>query len=129
MARPASIGPTEGELSILRVFWEQGPGTVRQINRALNRAKQTGYTTTLKLMQIMLTKGLLLRDESERPQVYSAAITRDQAERQLVGDLLHRVFDGSASQFVQQVLAAKRASPAEMAEIRQMLRDFGKGKS
>ena len=129
MARPASIGPTEGELSILRVFWKQGPGTVRQINRALNRTKRTGYTTTLKLMQIMLAKGLLHRDESERPQVYSTAITKDQAERQLVGDLLHRVFGGSASQFVQQVLAAKRASPAEMAEIRQMLRDFEKGKS
>ena len=129
MARPASTGPTDGELSILRVFWRQGPSTVRQIHRFLHRTKQTGYTTTLKLMQIMLQKGLLRRDESERPQVYSPTITQDQAERQLVGDLLERVFDGSASQFVQQVLAAKKASPAEMAEIRRMLRGVEKEKS
>ena len=129
MARPAGIGPTEGELSILRIFWEQGPSTVREVNRVLNQTRKTGYTTTLKLMQIMLAKGILRRDESQRPQVYSPTITRDKVERQLVGHLLERVFDGSATQFVQQVLAAKKASPAEMAEIRRMLRNSGKEKS
>ena len=129
MARPAGIGPTEGELSILRIFWQRGQSTVREVNRILNQTRKTGYTTTLKLMQIMLTKGILRRDESQRPQVYSPTITRDQVERQLVGHLLERVFDGSASQFVQQVLAAKKASPGEMAEIRRMLRHSGKEKS
>ncbi len=129
MARPAGIGPTEGELSILRIFWQRGQSTVREVNRVLNQTRKTGYTTTLKLMQIMLTKGILRRDESQRPQVYSPTITRDQVERQLVGHLLERVFDGSATQFVQQVLAAKKTSPEEMAEIRRMLRNSGKEKS
>ena len=129
MARRPSTGPTERELAILQVLWQAGPGTVRQVNQALNRVRKTGYTTTLKLMQIMMSKGLLHRDESKRPQVYEPAISKDRAERQLVGDLLRRVFDGSASQFVQQVLAAKNASPEEMAEIRRMLRQFDKDKS
>lgn len=128
MARRASIGPTDGELEILRVLWEEGPETVRHVNQVLNRTRTTGYTTTLKLMQIMLAKGLLRRDESRRPQVYTAAVSRNRAERQLVGDLLERVFDGSASQFVQQVLAARKTSPEEMDEIRRVLREFEKGK-
>ena len=128
MARRRSTGPTERELAILQVLWQAGPGTVRQVNQALNRVRRTGYTTTLKLMQIMMSKGLLRRDESKRPQVYQPAVSKDRAERQLVGDLLRRVFDGSASQFVQQVLAAKNASPEEMTEIRRMLRQFGKDK-
>ncbi len=129
MARRPGIGPTEAELEILQVLWNRGPSTVRQINRAINGIRKTGYTTTLKLMQIMLSKGLLQRDESERPQVYEATLSKDKAERRLVGDLLERVFEGSASQFVQQVLAAKNASPEEMTAIRRILRDFGKGKS
>lgn len=129
MARKASNRPTEAELQILQALWRDGPSTVRQVNKALNRTRDTGYTTTLKFMQIMLDKGLLQRDESQRPQVYQPAVSRDRAEQQLVGDLLDRVFDGSASQFVQQVLAAKNASPGEMKEIRRMIRDFEKGKS
>ncbi len=129
MPRPAGIGPTEGELSILRIFWERGPSTVREVNRALNQTRKTGYTTTLKLMQFVLAKGIPRRDDAQRPQVYSPTITGDQVERQLVGHLLERVFDGSASQFVQQVLAAKKTSPGEMAEIRRMLRNSGKEKS
>ena len=129
MARRPGIGPTEAELEILQVLWNRGPSTVRQINRAINGIRKTGYTTTLKLMQIMLSKGLLQRDESERPQVYEATLSKDKAERRLVGDLLERVFEGSASQFVQQVLAAKNASPEEMSAIRRILRNFGKGKS
>ena len=128
MARHASKVPTDGEMAILQVLWEAGPSTVRQVNQAMSSGKAIGYTTTLKLMQIMLGKGLLERDVSTRPQVYAPAVSRDIAEQQLVGDLLGRVFDGSASQFVLQVLAAKDASPEEMAEIRRMLREFEKGK-
>ena len=122
MARRASRRPTEGELEILQVLWQQGPGTVRQVNDALNEARPTGYTTTLKLMQIMLDKGLLRRDESRRPQVYTPAVSKNRTQRQLVRDLLERVFDGSARQFVLQVLSAKNASAEEMAEIRRLLR-------
>ena len=129
MARRASIGPTEAELEILQVLWNRGPSTVRQVNRAINRIKKTGYTTTLKLMQIMLSKGRLRRDESERPQVYEATLRKSDTERRLVGDMLERVFEGSASQFVQQVLAAKNASPKEMVEIRQIFSNFEKEKS
>ncbi len=121
MARQATNGPTEGELAILRVLWDKGSASVREVNQALNETKRTGYTTTLKLMQIMLGKGLLSRDDSVRPQVYSPALSKDRTERQMVGDLLERVFDGSASQFVMQILAAKKASPKELAEIRRIL--------
>ena len=128
MARRASETPTDGELAILRVLWDQGPGTVREVHRAILRRRKTGYTTTLKLMQIMLAKGLLRRDESARPQVYEPTVSRSQAQRQFVGDLLERVFEGSASQFVQQVLSTKPASREELAEIRRLLRDFGEKK-
>ena len=129
MARRASDRPTEGELAILQVLWRCGRSTVRAVNEALNRDRPTGYTTTLKIMQIMLDKGLLLRDTSTRPQTYEAAVTREAAQRQFVGDLLERVFEGSASQLVMQVLSAKKASPEEMAEIRRLLREHGKGTS
>ena len=122
MARRASSRPTAGELEILQALWELGRSTVRQVNQALNETRTTGYTTTLKLMQIMLEKGLLRRDESQRPQVYAPAVSKDRTQRQLVGDLLERVFDGSARQFVLQVLSAKKASREEMAEIRRLLR-------
>ena len=128
MARRASRRPTDGELEILQALWEHGPSTVREVNQALNLTKATGYTTTLKLMQIMLTKGLLRRDESRRPQVYSPAVSKGRAQRQMVRDLLERAFDGSASQFVLQVLSAKNASAEEMAEIRRLLRRAEKEK-
>ncbi len=121
MARRATGRPTEGELQILRVLWHRGPSTVRQINDVLNEHHRTGYTTTLKLMQIMLVKKILRRNESVRPQVYRPAASQGQTQRQLVGDRLDRVFDGSASRFVLQVLAAKRATPEELAEIRKLL--------
>jgi BlaI family penicillinase repressor len=128
MARRASSTPTEAELEILQVLWEQGPGSVRQVNQTLNLTRTTGYTTTLKLMQIMLAKGLLRRDERQRPQVYAPAASKDRTQRQLVRDLLERVFEGSASQFVLQVLSTKKASPAELAEIRRLLQGWGKEK-
>src|SRR5262245_34359130 len=96
--------PTDAELSILRVLWMRGPSTVRQVTEALGR--DTGYTTILKLLQIMTDKGLVARDESSRTHVYEPAFTQDETERQLVNDLLERVFDGSASKLVLQALAA-----------------------
>ncbi|HUU21533.1 MAG TPA: BlaI/MecI/CopY family transcriptional regulator [Phycisphaerae bacterium] len=129
MARRASDRPTEAELEILQVLWTAGASSVREVNQALNRRRTTGTTTTLKLMQIMLYKGLLRRDTSTRPQTYEAAVSRQKAQRQFVRDMLDRVFEGSASQLVMQVLSAGRATPEEMDEIRRLLREHGKGTS
>lgn len=113
--------PTDGEVAILRVLWELGPSTVRQVHERLSRDRDGGYTTVLKLMQIMTEKGLVARDESSRTHVYRAACSEDQTQQQLVGDLLDRVFGGSARKLVMQALSAKAASPEEIAEIRRML--------
>ena len=123
MARKAKQYPTAGELEILQILWAEGSATVRQVNDILNQTKSAGNTTTLKIMQIMLDKGLVTRDTSTRPQVYSAAVSKDSTERQLVGDLLDRMFEGSASQFVMQILASKNSSPQEMGEIRRLINE------
>jgi len=115
--------PTDAELAILRVLWTRGPSTVRQIAAVMGR--ESGYTTFLKLLQIMTEKRLVVRDESARTHVYEAAYTQDQTQRQLVTDLLERAFDGSAAQLVLQALAAARSSPEELAEIRKLLRGAG----
>jgi len=111
--------PTDAELAILRVLWTRGPSTVRQVAEALGR--EAGYTTVLKLLQIMTEKKLVRRDESTRTHVYEAAHTEDQTQRHLVADLLNRVFDGSAAKLVVQALAASKTSPEELAEIRKLL--------
>jgi predicted transcriptional regulator len=111
--------PTDAELAILRVLWNRGPSTVRQVAEAMGR--ESSYTTVLKLLQIMTEKRLVRRDEAARTHVYEAAYTEDQTQRQLVTDLLDRVFDGSAAKLVQQALATGKASPEEMAEIRKLL--------
>jgi BlaI family penicillinase repressor len=111
--------PTDAELSILRVLWTEGPSTVRQVAEALGRA--TGYTTALKLLQIMTEKGLVRRDERARTHVYEAAYTEDQTQRRLVSDLLNRAFGGSAAKLVLQALAANKTSPEELAEIKRFL--------
>lgn len=115
--------PTDGELAILRVLWSRGPSTVRQIAEDMGRA--AGYTTILKLLQIMTEKRLVVRDEAARTHVYEAAYTQDQTQRQLVTDLLERAFDGSAAKLVLQALAASKSSPEELAEIRKLLRGAG----
>ena len=117
MGKPGK--PTEGELAILRVLWRRGPSTVKEVHEAL--ASSTAYTTTLKLLQIMADKGLALRDESQRAHLYRARMAEAQTEGQLVGDLLDRVFDGSASRLVQRALSARPASADELAEIRRLL--------
>ena len=111
--------PTDAELAILRVLWARGPSTVRQVAETMGRA--VGYTTVLKLLQIMAEKGLVTRDESTRTHVYAAAHTEDQTQRQLVNDLVERAFDGSAAKLVLQALASRKATPAELAEIRKLL--------
>lgn len=121
MARHKTPGPTDRELAILGVLWERGPSTVRQVNEAISADRTTGYTTTLKLMQIMTEKGLVVRDESDRTHVYKANVAEEQTQRQLVGDLMDRAFGGSARKLVMQALAAKKVSAAELARIRQLL--------
>lgn len=116
--------PTEAELAILRVLWERGPSTVREVTDALEGERGTGYTTALKLLQIMTDKGLVDRDDSQRSHVYTAALPAEATQKQLVHDLLERAFGGSARQLVQAALSAKRASREELAEIRQLLEQF-----
>jgi predicted transcriptional regulator len=111
--------PTDAELAILRVLWARGPSTVRQVVEHMGR--ETGYTTVLKLLQIMTEKRLVARDESARTHIYRAASTQDQTQRQLVADLLDRVFDGSAAKLVLQALASNKASPEELDDIKKLI--------
>src|SRR5687768_17386933 len=116
-----ALKPTEGELEILRVLWRRGPSTVRDVHTELDRERATGYTTVLKLLQIMTEKGLVVRNEAERAHVYRAVASEEQSQRRLVRDLLDRAFDGSARQLVLQALTAKPANPEDLAEIRRLL--------
>jgi predicted transcriptional regulator len=114
--------PTDAELAILQALWAKGPSTVRQVAENMAEGgRESGYTTILKTLQIMTEKRLVVRDESARTHIYSAAYTEDQTQRQIVTDLLDKVFDGSAAKLVMQALAAKRTSPEELAEIRKLL--------
>jgi predicted transcriptional regulator len=106
------------------VLWDRGPSTVRQVHDALAGARETGYTTTLKLMQIMAEKGLVTRDERARTHVYEARASRDETQRQLVTDLMDRAFGGSAAALVMQALSAQPASAEELAEIQQLIADY-----
>lgn len=113
--------PTDAELAILTVLWRRGPSTVREVHEALHPSQGTGYTTVLKLMQLMAQKGLLLRDESQRSHVYRAASAEAQTQRRLLGDLMDRAFAGSTSQLVLRALSVKRASAEELEQIRSLL--------
>ena len=113
--------PTDAELAILRVLWQRGPSTVRQVHDALSGERQAGYTTSLKLLQIMTEKGLVERDERDRTHVYRARLGEEQTQRQLVRDLVDRAFGGSASKLVLQALASRRASPEELRDIRKAI--------
>src|ERR1022692_3769272 len=119
--------PTEGELGILQVLWEGGPRSVRDIQRVLNEIKPTGYTTVLKLLQIMTEKGLVDRDESQRPQIYRARNSQQQTQRQLLRDLLQRAFGGSVKALVLQAMASQRSSKEELEAIEQLLDRFERG--
>ena len=120
----ARLRPTDAELAILQVLWTEGPRTVRQVHEALADARETGYTTTLKLMQIMAEKGLVVRDESSRTHVYAARASRDDTQRQLVSDLVDRAFGGSATALVLQALAAHPTSEEELREIQRLIGEY-----
>ena len=123
--KPMPPKPTTGELAILRVLWEQGPSTVRTVWETLNSQSATGYTTVLKLMQIMAQKGLVTRDESQKTHVYSACIAEAKTERQLVRDIVERVFGGSAERLVMRALEERNISTGELARIRELLDRMG----
>jgi predicted transcriptional regulator len=121
MAKQDVPRPTDGELMILRVIWDLGPSTVKQVHRALCEDRKTAHTTTLKLMQIMTDKGLLSRDDSDRPAVYRPAITQENTQRQLLRNLLEKAFYGSAGKLVLRALSLRRTSAHERQEIRKLL--------
>ena len=113
--------PTEAELELLQILWQKEPATVRDIHDALNQEKPSGYTTVLKLMQIMTNKGLVVRDEANRAHVYRAAFTQDAMQSRLLKDLSNRLFAGSAAQLALHALSMASASDDELAEIRALL--------
>jgi len=120
--------PTEAELAILRVLWEGKPRSVRAIQQVLNQSRPTGYTTVLKLIQIMTEKGLVARDESQRPQLYRARYSQQQTQRQLLGDLMDRAFGGSMKALVLQALATRKSTPAELETMEKLLDRIEGGK-
>ena len=126
LSQPTTPLPTEAELAILNILWTSGPATVREVHDALS-AKQIGYTTVLKQMQVMAEKGLLERSERFRSHVYGATLPKEHTQQQLAGNLLQRAFDGSASNLVLGALSSKKVSATELAEIRQILDQFEKG--
>src|ERR1700722_19606901 len=119
--------PTEAELEILTVLWSLGPSTVRDVHETIERRKPTQYTTVLKLLQIMVEKRLVERNEEARAHVYQASRPREWTQRQIAGDLLERAFGGSAKSLVVGALSARKTSKAELAEIRKLLDDYEKG--
>ena len=127
MARKTTQRPTDVELSILRVLWQRGPSTVRAVQTELERTAPTGYTTVLKMLQIMTEKGLVVRDEAQRAHVYTADRPQEEVQTGLVDDLVQRAFGGSASELVLRALSARRASSGELAQIRRMLDDMERG--
>lgn len=120
MARSASSQPTEVELQILRVLWEHGECTVRQVHEALLKHRATGLSTTLKMMQVMLEKGLLVRDESVRPQTYRATDPESKTQLEMLDDLAQRVFHGSAMRLVMRMVSSGRLSAEELDEIKRL---------
>jgi predicted transcriptional regulator len=121
MPKPAPARPTNAELKILRVLWRHGPSTVREVQEVMDRAEPVGYTTVLKLLQIMTEKGLVKRDAATRTHVYTATASEATTQRRLVSDLVDRAFGGSSLALVLQALSTTPASPAELAQIRRLL--------
>lgn len=121
MADKPTPRPTDAELAILRVLWERGPRTVREVHEELSPTQDTGYTTVLKLMQIMTDKGLVVRDESQRAHVYATRYSEQRTQRQLLGDLIDRAFGGSPAKLVMQALSETKATADELSAIRHLL--------
>lgn len=121
MNRSPAPRPTDAELAILRILWERGPSTVRQVHDILGLERTAAYTTALKLLQIMTEKGLVERDERDRTHIYRARLSEETTQRQLVRDLVDRAFGGSSTKLVMQALATKRASAEELRDIRKAI--------
>src|ERR1700730_2421679 len=121
MATKQIVHPTKLELAILKVLWEAGPRSVRDIQKVLDEGKPTGYTTVLKMLQIMTEKGLVERDESVRPQIYRARYSQQKTQRQKVTNLIHRAFDGSVKALVMQALASRKSSVKDLEAIEKLL--------
>src|SRR5216110_906713 len=113
--------PTDAELAILRVLWRRGPSTVRDVHEVLNTDGATGYTTILKMLQIMTEKGLVVRDETQRAHIYESAYSEQKTQRQLLSDLADRAFGGSAAKLVVQALSGRKATAEELTAIRELL--------
>jgi len=126
MAKPLITKPTDSELEILQILWQSGPSTVKAVNEKLNEKKEVGYTTTLKIMQIMNEKNLVLRDENERSHVYKAAIKENDIQKVLLDRLLETAFSGSAANLVMQVLGSSQPSKEELKKIRELLNQMEK---
>lgn len=131
MARSMSTQPTEVELQILRLLWQSGGSTAREIHNGLAEVeeKDTTYSTTVKMLSVMLEKGLAKRDENASPQIYRAAISQKVTQRKMLGDLIDKVYDGSALSLVMQALASGKASAEELAEVRRMVDELEGKKS
>jgi BlaI family transcriptional regulator, penicillinase repressor len=127
MPRKNRSHPTDAQLVILSLLWELGPATVREVHEALTPEQRRGYTTTLKLMQIMAEQGLVKRDESKRSHVYTAAVGERETKTTLVDELLDKAFGGSAAELVLRALSDRPSTPEELAEIREMLDQLEKG--
>ena len=121
----SNIKPTEGEMEILQVLWQNGHATVREVHEALNK-KDSGYTTTLKLMQIMHEKGMVERDTNQKTHIYKAIVNQDKTEKQLVNKMIDNVFNGSAARLVMQALGNHSASADEIDEIKKYLEQLEK---
>ncbi len=127
MPRPGSSQPTDVELQILRILWEQGPSTARQIHNALVKERETNYSTTVKMLSVMFDKGLVKRDADVRPQVFQPVASQQRTQRQMLKNLIEKAYDGSAGSLVLHALASKKASPEELAEIRRLLGELEAG--
>jgi BlaI family transcriptional regulator, penicillinase repressor len=121
MSRPASTQPTEVELRILRKLWESGPSTAREVHNALNEDKETNYSTTVKMLAVMFDKGLVERDDSAFPMTFTAAIGQEETRRNVMAEVIQKLYDGSAKSLVMQVLSSQPASKADLDEIRQLI--------
>jgi BlaI family transcriptional regulator, penicillinase repressor len=123
MATTSTRKPTSSELEILHVLWERGPSTVREVHQTLNEKRPIGYTSVLKLMQIMTAKGTVRRNEQQRAHVYEAVQPAEKTKRELALDVMQRVFDGSASELMMHALAGRKASKEEIDEMRRLLNE------
>jgi BlaI family transcriptional regulator, penicillinase repressor len=124
MATTSTRKPTSSELEILHILWERGPSTVREVHEALHEKRPIGYTSVLKLMQIMTTKGTVRRNEEQRAHVYEAVQPEEKTKRELAMDVLQRVFDGSASELMMHALSGQKASKEEIDEMRRLLNEY-----